>query len=249
MKSELLAVAALLAAVRGAKLLSGQTVCSDGDCYKIAHFRDVSSRVDFREAELACRVDGGALVSIGSAREQDRIETLLQDLRSGSGISDGDFWIGLSRADGEDRDGPGASCPQRYRWSDGNVASFRKWYPDEPSCGAESCVVMYHQPGALPGAGGAYLYRWNDDRCSMKHNFICQYPNGREEEEEEEEGGDGRRRGTEATVVRGGQGSANGDKGRFPPLLLYVGLPTIPLLLLTAAVAATGCRRRALGPR
>lgn len=37
---------------------------------------------------------------------------------------------------------------------------------------------MYHQPAALPGLGGAYLYQWNDDRCNMKHNFICKYQQG-----------------------------------------------------------------------
>lgn len=39
-------------------------------------------------------------------------------------------------------------------------------------------MVMYHQPSALPGVGGAYLYQWNDDRCNMKHNFICKYAAG-----------------------------------------------------------------------
>lgn len=39
---------------------------------------------------------------------------------------------------------------------------------------------MYHQPAALPGLGGAYLYLWNDDRCNMKHNFICKYRAGAE---------------------------------------------------------------------
>lgn len=38
--------------------------------------------------------------------------------------------------------------------------------------------MMYHQPTALPGLGGAYLYQWNDDRCNMKHNFICKYEPG-----------------------------------------------------------------------
>lgn len=54
----------------------------------------------------------------------------------------------------------------------------RKWYFDEPSCGGEACVVMYHQPTALHGLGGAYMYQWNDDRCNMKHNFICKYEPG-----------------------------------------------------------------------
>lgn len=37
---------------------------------------------------------------------------------------------------------------------------------------------MYHQPTAPSGLGGAYLYQWNDDRCNMKHNFICKYNPG-----------------------------------------------------------------------
>lgn len=37
---------------------------------------------------------------------------------------------------------------------------------------------MYHQPTALAGPGGPYLYQWNDDRCNMKHNFICKYEPG-----------------------------------------------------------------------
>lgn len=58
------------------------------------------------------------------------------------------------------------------------MSRCRNWYFDEPSCGGEACVVMYHQPAALPGLGGAYLYQWNDDRCNMKHNFICKYHPG-----------------------------------------------------------------------
>lgn len=56
---------------------------------------------------------------------------------------------------------------------------YRNWYTDEPSCGSEKCVVMYHQPTANPGLGGPYLYQWNDDRCNMKHNYICKYEPGR----------------------------------------------------------------------
>ena len=39
--------------------------------------------------------------------------------------------------------------------------------------------MMYHQPTANPGLGGPYLYQWNDDRCNMKHNYICKYEPGR----------------------------------------------------------------------
>ncbi|OBS81781.1 hypothetical protein A6R68_24229, partial [Neotoma lepida] len=56
--------------------------------------------------------------------------------------------------------------------------SFRNWYVDEPSCGSEVCVVMYHQPSAPAGIGGSYMFQWNDDRCNMKNNFICKYADG-----------------------------------------------------------------------
>uniref|UniRef100_A0A3P8UDI3 Chondrolectin n=1 Tax=Amphiprion percula TaxID=161767 RepID=A0A3P8UDI3_AMPPE len=150
----------------------------------MAYFQDVSSRVAFREAVQACEMDGGSLLSIQSPTEQRDIENLLQELRSGAvggasggrgGISDGDFWIGLTRVDQTEPGNSFTSCPQLYQWTDGSVATFRNWYLDEPSCGGEACVVMYHQPTALPGLGGAYLYQWNDDRCNMKHNFICKY--------------------------------------------------------------------------
>ncbi|XP_061615139.1 chondrolectin isoform X3 [Phyllopteryx taeniolatus] len=229
-------------AVRGGRVLSGQTVCLGGAwraCYKMAYFHDMSSRVDFREAELACHMDGGALVSIRTPQEQRHIQRLLEELRSGSGISDGDFWIGLTRVDEEDGNPPDGvtSCPQRYRWTDGSAASFRKWYLDEPSCGAESCVVMYHQPGALPGVGGAYLYQWNDDRCAMKHNFICKYQPA-ERHLEEELGTTAGGRGTEASLDGGRQVTLTGASGT---LLMYVILPTIPLLLLILLAAGTRC--------
>lgn len=47
-------------------------------CYKIAYFQEVWSRVAFREASEACRMDGGSLLSIQSPGEQKDIENLLQ---------------------------------------------------------------------------------------------------------------------------------------------------------------------------
>ncbi|XP_069750750.1 layilin isoform X1 [Narcine bancroftii] len=150
------------------KLLSGQTGCRRGierPCYKIAYFKDVSRRLEFKEAQEACQSDGGDLLSIESENEQRLIEKLIQGLSAG----DGDFWIGLWRK------GNSADCPSLYQWLDGSKAKFRNWYVDEPSCGSEVCVVMYHQPSASSGMGGPYLYQWNDDRCNMKNNFICKY--------------------------------------------------------------------------
>ncbi|XP_059183373.1 LOW QUALITY PROTEIN: chondrolectin [Centropristis striata] len=251
--------------------VSGQTVWFGGvqsvPCYKIAYFQDVSSRVAFREARQACEVDGGSLLSIDSQAEQEHIEHLLQELRSGAvgggvlggggaaggGIADGDFWIGLTRVDGVDQthaelSNTLTSCPQLYHWTDGSVASFRNWYFDEPSCGGEACVVMYHQPTALAGLGGAYLYQWNDDRCNMKHNFICRYEP--ESHLVKEHGDTPAGRGTEATAGGGVVKQPAGSE-EVPPqvtmagssgmLLVYVIIPTIPLLLLILVASGTCC--------
>ncbi|XP_034428321.1 chondrolectin isoform X2 [Hippoglossus hippoglossus] len=245
--------------VDGARVLSGQTVCSgapDRPCYKIAYFHDVSSRVAFREACRACEMDGGSLLSIESPAEQTDIENLLQ-LRSGAGggaggggIADGDFWIGLTRVDGVDQAHPElgtfTSCPQLYLWTDGSSASFRNWYFDEPSCGGEACVVMYHQPTAFPGLGGAYLYQWNDDRCNMKHNFICKYKPERDDVTGHTPGG----RNTESTAGGGVVKQPAGSEEVRPQvttaaasgmLLVYVIIPTIPLLLLILVASGTCC--------
>ncbi|XP_030254828.1 chondrolectin [Sparus aurata] len=250
--------------VNGARVVSGQTVCLGGPerpCYKIAYFHDVSSRVAFREACQACEMDGGSLLSIESQAEQRDIENLLQELRSGAaggagggGIADGDFWIGLTRVDGVDQTHPDlsnafTSCPELYRWTDGSLASFRNWYFDEPSCGGEACVVMYHQPTALPGLGGAYLYQWNDDRCNMKHNFICKYPVPEPESHLVKEHSDSPGwQGTEATAGGGVVKQPAGSE-EVPPqvtmaggmLLVYVIIPTIPLLLLILVASGTCC--------
>ncbi|XP_076014479.1 chondrolectin [Genypterus blacodes] len=250
----------------GARVVSGQTVCMGGPerpCYKIAYFHDVSSRVAFWEAQHACEMDGGSLLSIESSAEQRDIENLLQELRSGAvggsgsgaaGIADGDFWVGLTRVEGTDQNYPElsnsfASCPQLYHWTDGSLASFRNWYFDEPSCGGEACVVMLHQPTALPGLGGAYLYQWNDDRCNMKHNFICKYEPECHLHKEQNDTPGGRV--TEATadssVIK-----QPGSSEEIPPqvtltgassgmLLVYVIIPTIPLLLLILVASGTCC--------
>ncbi|XP_050793060.1 chondrolectin [Gopherus flavomarginatus] len=205
------------------RVLSGQKVCYEDikhPCYKIAYFQDLSRRVGFQEARHACEIDGGMLLSLTSETEQKLIENMLQNLtKSGSGISDGDFWIGLWRS-GEGQ-ATSSACPELYQWTDGTISSFRNWYTDEPSCGSEACVVMYHQPTANPGLGGPYLYQWNDDRCNMKHNFICKYSL---DDVLEKELGD--RTDTDYGII---------------PNLIYVVIPTIPLLLLILVAFGTCC--------
>ncbi|KAG7269379.1 hypothetical protein CRUP_015705 [Coryphaenoides rupestris] len=253
----------MLSAGRSARVVSGQKVCIGGReqrCYKIAYFRDVLRRVAFWEARQACAEDGSSLLSIESAAEQRDIEHLLQDLRtgasgssgSGGGIADGDFWIGLTRSEPGEQNLPEQtnsfhSCPDLYNWTDSSAATFRNWYFDEPSCGGEACVVMYHQPTALPGLGGAYLYQWNDDRCNMKHNFICKYgpePSVATSPKEE----------SSTHVVMAGSSEPSVEArpkeessthvvmaGSSGMLLVYVIIPTIPLILLILVASGTCC--------
>ncbi|XP_075822050.1 layilin isoform X1 [Microtus pennsylvanicus] len=175
-------LAVLLAEPRGSKgrLLSasdldprgGQLVCWGGTrrpCYKVIYFPEAFQRLNFEEAKEACRRDGGQLVSIETEDEQRLIEKFIENLLA----SDGDFWIGLRRL--EEKQGNNTACQDLYAWTDGSTSQFRNWYVDEPSCGSEVCVVMYHQPSAPPGIGGSYMFQWNDDRCNMKNNFICKY--------------------------------------------------------------------------
>lgn len=59
----------------------------------------------------------------------------VQELRSGAvggaeggrggGIADGDFWIGLNRAEGSTKSNSLTSCPHLYTWTDGSPAPFR----------------------------------------------------------------------------------------------------------------------------
>ncbi|XP_021082474.1 layilin isoform X2 [Mesocricetus auratus] len=126
------------------------------------------------------------------------------------------------------------------------------WYVDEPSCGSEVCVVMYHQPSAPPGIGGSYMFQWNDDRCNMKNNFICKYadekpsttPSIKPEGEATEP----------ATPVLPEETQKEDTKETFKESreaalnLAYILIPSIPLFLLLVVTSAACwvwiCRKR-----
>ncbi|KAM9079115.1 layilin [Megaptera novaeangliae] len=246
-------VAVLLAGLRGAtgRLLSGQPVCRGGTqkpCYEVIYFHDASRRLNFEEARAACRRAGGQLVSIESEDEQRLIQKFIENLLA----SDGDFWIGLRRR--EEKQSNGTACQDLYAWIDGSPAAFRNWYVDEPSCGSEVCVVMYHQPSAPAGIGGPYMFQWNDDRCTMKNNFICKYSAEKPTAPSTRPGGertepampilpeDTEKEDSTETLKESKEAALN---------LAYILTPSIPLLLFL--VVTTGvcwvwiCRRRKRG--
>uniref|UniRef100_A0A8C0U9B7 Layilin n=1 Tax=Cyanistes caeruleus TaxID=156563 RepID=A0A8C0U9B7_CYACU len=216
-----------------------QTVCRRGTqkpCYKIVYFHDASRRTSYEEAHLACRADGGHLVSIESPAEQRLIESFIRSLLA----SDGDFWIGLRRRKEEEDNS--TECHSFYSWSDGSSSKFRNWYVDEPSCGGEVCVVLYHQPSAPPGVGGPYMFQWNDDRCNMKNNFICKYSLGNESlwDLKLSPSGEGLR-----GAVADGETLPQfrwWDRESFEfMLLVYILISSIPVLLLLVAVTGISC--------
>uniref|UniRef100_UPI00358EDCE5 chondrolectin-like isoform X2 n=1 Tax=Myxine glutinosa TaxID=7769 RepID=UPI00358EDCE5 len=218
-------------------LLSGQTVCLHGTqrpCYKMAAFPYASRRLPFMAARRACETEGATLVSVDSPAEQRLLESLLSSLRVPPG-GDGDFWIGLRRDSRE-----GSTCAQRYSWIDGSKSKYRHWYTDEPSCGAEACVVMYHQPTARPGFGGRYLYRWNDDRCNMRHNYICKYAGEKMSETANSSVLDY----TSIPSILPFPDDSIISKESFgsKPLLLLL-LPLLPLILIAALVIVLLCTR------
>ncbi|XP_069325058.1 layilin [Eulemur rufifrons] len=251
-------LAALLAGPRGAsgRLLSasdvdlriGQPVCRGGTqrpCYKVIYFHDSSRRLNFEEAKEACRRDGGELVSIESEDEQRLIEKFIENLLA----SDGDFWIGLRRR--EEKQSNSIACQDLYAWTDGSTSKFRNWYVDEPSCGSEVCVVMYHQPSAPAGIGGPYMFQWNDDRCNMKNNFICKYSDEKPTVPSARPGGEG----TEpARPILPEETQGEDAKETFKESkeaafnLAYILIPSIPLLLLLVVTTVICwvwiCRRR-----
>ncbi|XP_062309043.1 layilin [Osmerus eperlanus] len=216
----------------------GQRVCRVGKgrpCYKLAYFSEPRRRLNFEEAGLACRRDGGVLLSVESASEQRIIEQLITELRP----SDGDFWIGLRRNHG-DQDS-NEDCPSQYYWLDGSKATFRKWHWDEPSCGYEVCVVMYHQPSAPPGQGGLYMFQWNDDNCETKNNFICKYTTERPPDPSPSENSSHTFSETPPTSLFPWNPNSHGEEQSPGLNLVYVILPIIPLLLLLLMVFGVFC--------
>ncbi|XP_010608975.2 layilin isoform X1 [Fukomys damarensis] len=241
----------LLAGLRGTegRLLSasdldprrGQLVCRGGTqkpCYKVIYFHDTSRRLDYEEAKEVCRRDGGQLVSIESEDEQRLINMFIENLLA----SDGDFWIGLRRH--EEKQSNSTACQDLYAWTDGSTSKFRNWYVDEPSCGSEVCVVMYHQPSAPAGIGGPYMFQWNDDRCNMKNNFICKYSDEKSTAPFTRPGGEGTEPETpilpKETEKEDAKETLTENKGAALNLT-YILIPSIPLLLLLVVVTTVIC--------
>uniref|UniRef100_A0A3Q2STN8 C-type lectin domain-containing protein n=1 Tax=Fundulus heteroclitus TaxID=8078 RepID=A0A3Q2STN8_FUNHE len=108
------------------------------------------NEISWSDAQLACRKDGGDLVSIRNVEDQSFVISHYRN-----------FWIGLSAPD----QGTG------YVWSDGSPVNFLHWADGQPNNknNVESCVEFipsnWHKTGS-----------WNDKQCEAYNRFICQIP-------------------------------------------------------------------------
>ncbi|CCD66849.1 C-type lectin domain-containing protein [Caenorhabditis elegans] len=108
----------------------------------------------FNDSDAHClKTVGGSLVSIHSMIENNWIQKLAVDNLD----ADYDlFWIGGSD-EGHTND---------WRWTDGSVLNFTNPGPGQP--------LEDRHCGAMQLSTG----RWFSDLCTVKHQFLCQYPNG-----------------------------------------------------------------------
>ncbi|XP_055052385.2 layilin isoform X4 [Misgurnus anguillicaudatus] len=154
------------------KAFNDQRICRRGTekpCYKIASFQDSRLRVSFEAARQKCRDDAGELLSIETENEQRLVERFVHELKA----SNGDFWIGLRRE--QRHKDSGADCSSQYYWLDNSRATFRNWLVTEPSCGREQCVALFYRSSISAGQKELNLFKWMDNNCNFKNNFICKY--------------------------------------------------------------------------
>ena len=126
----------------------------DDSCYLIP-----DEKRTWMVANHACaRLDRRArLASV----HRDNIQNVTEILKMRKGIWRS--WIGLLRI---------SSDPISFGWIDGTPFDVSNWAPGEPSHEntEENCVHLW---GDLT-AGQRHRYKWNDNVCSEKSNFLCQ---------------------------------------------------------------------------
>ncbi|RVE63835.1 hypothetical protein OJAV_G00140190 [Oryzias javanicus] len=211
------------------------SVCAEPEkgkpCYKLAYFSELRWKLNFAEADLACKRDGGQLLSVESETEQKIIEQLITELRP----TDGDFWIGLRRNDALEDNIP--DCSSQYYWLDGSRSTFRNWHFDEPSCGSEVCwsCITSRPPRLASEEPTCFSGMIN---CETKNNFICKYTAERSREPSSS---------PNATLTDVFPSPELPKEPNYPSQnrtamnLVYVIIPTIPLLLLLLTVMGVCC--------
>jgi hypothetical protein len=140
--------------------LPGVVVSATGHCY-----RGSEEELGFAEAHAACVAEGGYLVTIGSAEENELVEEILA----------GENWIGAT--DRRDSRVPGAGT---YQWVTEEPFVYSNWYPGQPNALGAECPSAgndddddddcYEHCAAMRNDGA-----WNDRACWEELSFVCEW--------------------------------------------------------------------------
>ena len=108
---------------------------------------EVSTPINWLDAQSSCAIWGGDLTSITSERENNYLNTIITS-------SVGNCWIGLN-----DRDVEGT-----YTWIDGRTVSYRNWTSTPPTIANSDCVQINNAGNGM----------WESVSCEVTLNaFLC----------------------------------------------------------------------------
>ena len=108
---------------------------------------EVSTPINWLDAQSSCAIWGGDLTSITTERENNYLNTLITS-------SVGNCWIGLN-----DRDVEGT-----YTWIDGTTVSYTNWTGTPPNTANNDCVQINNAGNGM----------WESVSCDVTLNaFLC----------------------------------------------------------------------------
>ncbi|KAH7720381.1 macrophage mannose receptor 1-like protein [Aphelenchoides avenae] len=121
-----------------------------------------SEMLTWSDANRSCKEDGGRLVVIEDAAEND----WLADFSAFSRRISCAAWIGLHDV----------TASQQWIWVDGSSPATFFWAKGEPNdlTGSEKCVHLYARQTEANDEHAHLHGKWNDDRCDETHDFICE---------------------------------------------------------------------------
>ena len=106
---------------------------------------EVSTPINWLDAQSSCAIWGGDLTSITTERENNYLNTLISS-------SVGNCWIGLN-----DRDVEGT-----YTWIDGTTVSYTNWTVTPPNVTNSDCVQINNAGDGM----------WDPVSCDITLNVI-----------------------------------------------------------------------------
>ena len=113
-------------------------------CYKL-----FDEKLDWKDAETHCQLEGGHLVSIRSTEENQFVTKFVKM----------DTWIGANDFNSEGD----------WEWSDGSTWDYSDWNPGNPNHDHLSMLSVRHC-GIIETS---YNKKWEDENCNQVINFIC----------------------------------------------------------------------------